>query len=65
VQFAATGMIRHNVYFRRSSATYEAFLREEVISIFQELAAASSGHVGTAGLRVTLSSSANWLPRRV
>src|SRR5580658_5817872 len=31
-------MIRHNVYFRRSSATYEAFLREEVISIFQELA---------------------------
>jgi hypothetical protein len=36
VQFAATGMIRHNVYFRRSSATYGAFLREEVISIFQE-----------------------------
>jgi len=38
VPFAATGVIRHNVYFRRYSATYEAFLREEVISIFQELA---------------------------
>src|ERR1700691_3189598 len=37
-EIAATGLIRHNVILRTHNAIHEVLLREEVISLFHELA---------------------------